>query len=104
MKIAMTIEVPDEARRYIAQLSDGETTETTGLATREACVAYFQTVVATLSRDGSLLPTGKLTEEEAQDAELAVQYLRKQGKTDGQIRAWLLLQRARLVEPLRAAG
>jgi hypothetical protein len=51
-----------------------------------------------------MLPTGKLSEDEAKDAELAVQYLRKQGKSDGQIRAWLLLQRARMVEPLKAAG
>lgn len=31
----------------------------------------------------------------AKDAEDAIVYLRKQGKTEGQIRAWLLLQKAR---------
>lgn len=95
MKIQMTLEVPDPARKYIASLSKCETTETTGLATREAVTAYLQAVVARLNEDGSVLPTGKLTEDEARDAEDAITYLRKQGKTDGQIRAWLLLQKAR---------
>ena len=96
MKIQMTLDVPDPARKYIASLSpDGETTETTGLATREAVMAYFQSLAARLNEDGSVLPTGKLTDEEAKDSEDAITYLRKQGKTEGQIRAWLLLQKAR---------
>jgi hypothetical protein len=95
MKIQMTLDVPDPARKYIASLSDGETTETTGLATREAVMAYFQSIAARLNEDGSVLPTGKLTEEEMKDSEDAITYLRKQGKTEGQIRAWLLLQKAR---------
>lgn len=94
MKIQMTLEVPDPARKYIASLADGETIKS-GLATREAVAAYVQSLVARLSEDGSALPTGQLTAEEAKDAEDAITYLRKQGKTEGQIRAWLLLQKAR---------
>lgn len=94
MKIEMTLDVPDPARKYIASLADCETIQS-GLATREAVVAYMQTLVARLSDDGSILPTGKLTDEEETDAKEAVTWLRAQGKTDGQIRAWLLLQKAR---------
>jgi hypothetical protein len=94
MKIQMTLEVSDPARKYIASLADCETIDS-GLATREAVMAYVQSLVARLNEDGSILPTGKLTEEEAKDAADAITYLRKQGKTEGQIRAWLLLQKAR---------
>lgn len=103
MKIAMTIEVSDAARVHIAQLAEGETLNS-GLATREAVIEYLRAHVARLDRDGEMLPTGKLSEDELKDATLAVQYLRKLGKSDGQIRAWLLLQKARLIEPLKAAG
>lgn len=94
MKIAMTLEVPDAARKYIAMLAEGETIQS-GLASRDACVEYLQTVVSRLSDDGSIVPTGKLTEDEEADAKEAITWLRAQGKTDGQIRAWLLLQKAR---------
>lgn len=103
MKIQMTLEVSDAARVHIAQLAEGETLNS-GMATREAVIEYLKAHVARLDRDGAMLPTGKLSEDEAKDAELAVQYLRKQGKTDGQIRAWLLLQKARMAEPMKAAG
>lgn len=101
MKIEMTIEFPDAARRYIAMLSAADVVEreqiTTdrGLATREACASYIKAVIAGLDKEGSVIPTGKLTLEEETDAKEAVTWLRAQGKTDGQIRAWLLLQKAR---------
>jgi len=95
MKIAITLDVPDPARLYIAQLVEDAETINKGLATREACIAYIQAHLARLASDGSVLPTGKLTLEEEDDAKEAVTYLRAQGKTEGQIRAWLLLQKAR---------
>ena len=94
MKVEMTLEVSDEARQYIATLIEGDTIQS-GIASREAVVSFFRTVAANLNETSQLLPTGKLTEEEAKDAEDAITYLRKQGKSDGQIRAWLLLQKAR---------
>ena len=95
MKIQMTLDVPDPARLYIAQLTEDCEKINSGLATREAVVAYVQATIARLTEDGSALPSGKLSAEEQKDAEDAITYLRKQGKSDGQIRAWLLLQKAR---------
>lgn len=95
MKIAVTLEVPDPARLYIAHLVEQCETINSGLASREAIVAYMQAHLARLAEDGSSLPTGRLTEDEEKDAKEAVTYLRAQGKSEGQIRAWLLLQKAR---------
>lgn len=95
MRINTTFEVSDEARHYIAALAGGETTDK-GAATRESVIAYVQAMLNRLSSDFQGLPTGKVSEEEAGDAKDAVDYLRRLGRTEGQIRAWLYLQRARL--------
>lgn len=104
MKINLTVEVSDEARRYIAallgeMLKSGEprvSRTTRGLARRADVRRYLQLHLQQLRIDYSESRDQGLTVEERRDISDAIAYLRAQGKSDSQIRAWLLMQRARL--------
>lgn len=97
MKIRCTIEVSDVARLYIAQL-DGTrgNVKGRGLARRKAVIEHISNYLGRLNEDFRSSHSSKLTEAELRESSLAIEYLKKQGKADGEIRAWLLMQRARL--------
>lgn len=96
MRINLTLYVPDAARRHIARITpDGKSTVRGALATRQLVVQYLQQRVETLSALTPWWDNEPLRPDELADAADAVFVLRKAGKHDGEIRAWLLLQRAR---------
>jgi hypothetical protein len=98
MKIRLTLEVSDLARLHMGALDRTAPVIKGGrpLVRREAVVAHLQLYLDRLTDEFAAIPRGPLTAEESIDAQDAIDYLRKLGKTDPQIRAWLLLQRARL--------
>jgi hypothetical protein len=65
------------------------------LATREAVVSYIQGRLDSISTLAPWWDDEPLRPDEAADAAAAIAYLRHANKTDAEIRAWLLLQRAR---------
>lgn len=65
------------------------------MATREAVVSYLQYRLDGLNGLAEWWDNEPLSDHECRDADAAVDFLRRAGKTDGEIRAWLLLQRAR---------
>jgi hypothetical protein len=92
----MTFEVPDLARRYLCRL-DPEAPHTQRYRlTRNALKKHLQNYVASLSEFYRSTHDRELTASELRDASAAVQWLKGLGKSDGEIRAWLLMQRARL--------
>lgn len=95
MKVRMTIEVPESARLYIAGVNKGDL-DTRALANRDGVREFLQRYVVALSEDAGSLYPGPLTDAEIRDAREAVTYLRAQGKEDREIRAWLIMQQARV--------
>jgi hypothetical protein len=88
--------VEEPARRAIARLQPNQPRTARGsMATREAVVSYLQSRLDALSALAPWWDNEPLSPVESQDASAAVAYLRSAGKSDGEIRAWLLLQRAR---------
>lgn len=107
MKVRMTLEVPDELRRFIAEMERNCPTTKDGLASRFAVAKYVQNLVAKLNATQEALELDRnrirqeilmapLTAAEIEDNKQAVSWLRAQGKSDPAIREWLLHQKARL--------
>lgn len=95
MKIRMTLEVPESARLHMGALgADG--IDNRALATREAVRDFLQQYVVALAEDTGVASIGPLTDAEINDAREAVTYLRASGKSDKEIRTWLLMQQARI--------
>lgn len=96
MRVRLSFTVSDSARRYIALLLPDAARTKDGMARSVAVERYINEHLAALN-DASLgAHFGPLTEREAAEVQEAVSYLRAQGRSDSQIRAWLLVQRARL--------
>src|SRR5688572_9542895 len=95
MKVRMTLEVPENARLHIGGMALGDL-DARALATRDGVRDYLQRYVEALAEDASAVSPGPLTDGEIHDAREAVTYLRANGKTDHEIRTWLLMQQARI--------
>jgi len=96
MRLRPVLDVTDSARRMIARIRpDGRRTVRGALATRTVVIAYLQERLNQLSALTPWWDDEPLTPDEIAEARGAVETLRSAGKTDAEIRAWLLLQRAR---------
>lgn len=96
MRLRLSLVVSDSARRIIARLQpDLPQTVRGAKATRNAVATYLQARLDTLSALNPWWDDEPLSTDEEGDARLAVEYLRRCGKSESEIRAWLLLQRAR---------
>lgn len=96
MRLRPVLIVSDSARRIIAQQRPTAARTSRGaLASRESVIDYLQQRLDRLSALHPWWDDEPLTDDEAADARAAVEHLRKAGKSDGEIRAWLLCQRAR---------
>ncbi len=96
MRVRPVLDVTDGARRMIARIRpDGRRTVRGALATRNLVISYLQERLNRLSALTPWWDDEPLSPEESADAKAAVETLRSAGKTDAEIRAWLLLQRAR---------
>lgn len=95
MRLNLTVEITDSARNYLAALYPVRDKTAAGQATKDAIRAHLQEHCDDLSRAFQGAHKGPLKANEVKDAEEAITYLRAQGRTDEQIRAWLLIQRAR---------
>lgn len=96
MRVRPVLDVSDGARRMIARIRpDGRRTVRGALATRNLVISYLQERLNRLSALTPWWDDEPLSPEEIADAKAAVETLRSAGKTDAEIRAWLLLQRAR---------
>lgn len=96
MRVRPVLDVSDGARRMIARIRpDGRRTVRGALATRNLVITYLQERLNRLSALTPWWDDEPLSPEEIADAKAAVETLRSAGKTDAEIRAWLLLQRAR---------
>ena len=96
MRLQVSLTVSDATRREIArQRPDLTRTRRGALATRSAVVTYIQSRLDALSALSPWWDDEPLQPRELDDAHAAVEILRATGKPDAQIRAWLLLQRAR---------
>jgi hypothetical protein len=95
MKINLTVQVSNSVRQLIGQVTIGKKTRD-GLATRQQVIDFIRLRLGTLNDAcGEWLRIRELTSEEKCDAADAIDYLKKCGKTDSEIRSWLLKQRAR---------
>jgi hypothetical protein len=74
---------------------DGKRTVRRAFATRAVVISYIQERLNRLSALSPWWDDEPLSPDEQSDARAAVETLRSAGKTDTEIRAWLLLQRAR---------
>ena len=100
MKVNLTLEIGDGLRRAIAKDVPQAKTTRNGRATRQVIIQYLQAQAMQASADWSkLFPRPDLPPIEAKEHGLAVDYLRKLGRSDQQIREWLLIERARLHFP-----
>lgn len=96
MRFKPLLLVSDSARKVIARLHPQLPRTARGhKATREAMVTYLQGRLDGLSGLAPWWDDEPLSTDEERDAKAAVDYLRKCGKSDSEIRSWLLLQRAR---------
>lgn len=96
MRVRPVLDVSDGARRMIARIRpDGRRTVRGALATRNLVISYLQERLNRLSALTPWWDDEPLGPDEVADAKAAVETLRSAGKTDAEIRAWLLLQRAR---------
>jgi hypothetical protein len=96
MRVRPVLDVSDSARRMIARIRpDGRRTVRGALATRSVVISYLQERLTRLSALSPWWDDEPLSPDEANDARGAIETLRSAGKTDTEIRAWLLLQRAR---------
>lgn len=96
MKIRVTLNVTDDARRCIAfnlKNSGGPYVATqAGMATRETCVRWLQAQLTTAGSNYD--PQPKLDPLERDETLLAVSQLRAMGWPDSRIKSWLLKQSA----------
>ncbi len=96
MRMCITLAVSDSARRQIARAKPhGKRTVRGAMASRELITEYLQERLDALSKMTPWWDEEPLRPDEVRDVEDAVGVLRKAGKSDADIRAWLLLQRAR---------
>lgn len=96
MRLRPLLDVPDNARKLIARMRPEDRRTVRGaLATRAAVITYIQDRINKLSALTPWWDDEPLTPDEIGDARAAVETLRNAGKADGEIRSWLLLQRAR---------
>jgi hypothetical protein len=96
MRVKPVLIVPDAARKMIARIRpDGRRTSRGSLASRELVIAYLQERLTRLSELYPFWDDEPLAPNELADAQSAVEILRCSGKSDTEIRAWLLTQRAR---------
>jgi hypothetical protein len=104
MRIRLTLELSDGLRRHVAQALALQYPRKTrdGRAARRDCIAWLQRKLTEANLDwNQVFPQGpRLSELEQREAAEAVDYMRKAGRTDEQIRAWLLKQRARAAFPM----
>lgn len=96
MRLRPTLVVSDAARRMIARMRPDDPRTARGhMATRAAVISYIQSRLDAISALSPWWDDEPLRPDESADAAAAIQYLRHANKTDSEIRAWLLLQRAR---------
>lgn len=95
MKVRMTIDVPEKARLFIAGVNKGDL-DSRALANRDGIKEFMERYVTALGEDSGALYPGPLTDAEIRDAREAVTYLRAKGHQDHEIRAWLIMQQARV--------
>lgn len=95
MKIRITLDVPEMARVYLCRLNPDAPATRKHAMTRAALLKHLREYVDGLSECYRTAHDAPLTAQEMKDASDAVKWLRSSGKTDGQIRSWLLMQRAR---------
>lgn len=104
MKVRVTLNFTDEARRCIAANMAAAKVELpylstqAGGATRRALVHWLEQCARTAS--AAYVPKGKADPLEREETRLAVEQLRAAGWPDARIRAWLLKQAA-LMEGVR---
>ncbi len=97
MRIRFTLDVPDGARKYIGLVApNGIPTKWKRFATRGQVIDYVRERIALISRAYPWWDDETFDAEDLADCAQAITYLRANGKTDMEIRAWLLLHRARL--------
>jgi hypothetical protein len=96
MKVRVTLELSDDFRSYVAATVSTSAKTRQGLATRTACRAW---IIANLAQLGDL-PHLHFDRVDLKDFTEAVDYLRKAGRTDDEIRRWLMTQRAIAFFPL----
>lgn len=101
MKIRVTLEVTDDARRCIAEnmkrsptaMPGAPYTETqSGMATRAVVITWLR--LALRGAHVNYAPTPKVDALERDETRLAVEQLRAAGWKDSRIRSWLLKQAA----------
>lgn len=96
MRVRPVLIVPDSARKMIARMRPtGRRTVRGALASRDLVITYLQERIDRLSELFPWWDDEPLRPDELEDARAAVEVLRHSGKTDAEIRAWLLCQRAR---------
>jgi hypothetical protein len=96
MRLRLVLTVPDSARRMIGRIRpDGKRTVRGALAHRSVVASYLQERLNRLSALTPWWDDEPLSPDEQNDARSAIETLRSAGKSDAEIRAWLLLQRAR---------
>lgn len=96
MRLRPVLIISESARKVIAKLRpEGRKTRRGAKASRELCVSYIQERLHRLSDLAPWWDDEPLSEHDLEDARSAVDYLRRNGKTDTEIRAWLLTQRAK---------
>lgn len=96
MRLRPVLIVSESARKVIAKLRpEGRKTRRGAKASRELVISYIQERLHRLSDLSPWWDDEPLSEYDLDDARSAVDYLRKAGRTDEQIRSWLLTQRAK---------
>lgn len=96
MRLRPTLVVADPARRMIARLlPTGKRTSRGALASRNLVISFVQSRLDALSALNPWWDDEPLRPDELADADAAVKVLRAAHKSDAEIRAWLLCQRAR---------
>jgi len=100
MKIRLSVDVTENDRLYLSRLITDAQRTRSGIMTKRAVQEHLNAKLAeyfkVLSSDFWNSHSKPLTAEEARDASDAITYMRSIGKSDGEIRAWLFMQRARL--------
>jgi hypothetical protein len=96
MRLRPVLIVSDRARKVIAKLRpEGQRTARGAKASRDLVISYVQERLHRLSDLAPWWDDSPLSEDDLEDARSAVAYLRSSGKTDSEIKSWLLVQRAR---------
>ncbi len=97
MKINLTLDVSDGTRLIMAKSVPGGARSATakGLASRQVVLEFIQARLRAMNDASEWITAAELTEIEKNEASDAIDYLKKAGKSDSEIRSWLLKQRAR---------